>query len=45
MAVVWREEAPPVEASPGALGEIVILASQRQPIIAEALNRAVRVAS
>jgi WhiB family transcriptional regulator, redox-sensing transcriptional regulator len=45
MAIVWRDEAPPVEALPGALGEVVILASQRQPIIAEALNRAVRVAS
>jgi hypothetical protein len=45
MAVVWRDEAPVAEAAPGVLGEVVILASQRQPIIAEALNHAVRVAS
>jgi hypothetical protein len=45
MAVVWRGEAVPAEVSPGAIGDLVILPSQRQPLIAEALNHAVRVAS
>jgi WhiB family transcriptional regulator, redox-sensing transcriptional regulator len=45
MAVVWRDETVPTEARPSALGEVVILPSQRQPMIVEALNRAVRVAS
>jgi WhiB family transcriptional regulator, redox-sensing transcriptional regulator len=45
MAVVWRDEAPVAEAARSVLGEVVILAAQREPIIAEALNHAVRVAS
>jgi hypothetical protein len=45
MAVVWRDETVPAEVRPSALGEVVILPSQRQPMIVEALNRAVRVAS
>jgi len=45
MSVVWRDETLPAEATPSALGEVVILASQRQPMIVEVLNHAVRVAS
>jgi hypothetical protein len=44
MAVVWRDEAVPVEVTPSALGEVVILPSQ-QPMMVEALNHAVRFAS
>jgi hypothetical protein len=45
MAVVWRDETVPAEMTPSALGEVVILPSQRQPVIVEVLNHAVRVAS
>ncbi len=45
MSVVWRDETAPAEVTPSALGEVVILASQRQPMIVEVLNHAVRVAS
>ena len=43
MAIVWRGDSV-TETVPGGLGDIVILPTQRQPVISETVGRAVAVA-